>query len=64
MCEWINAKKELPKEDGIYICYIRFIGISLCNYTAYVGNRKKWWLPNEQQVKGITHWMSIEEPKD
>lgn len=63
MCEWIDIKKQLPGEEGIYICYVKNQGVKMCSYAAHVyGSRKRWWYKEYEQARRVTHWMKLEDP--
>jgi len=63
MCEWVSVKNQLPVDEGIYVCWMRFKGVVMCSYKAHAGEKIRWWYINEEeQAKRITHWLDLKDP--
>jgi hypothetical protein len=59
MSEWIDASKELPKEDGRYLAYWGTVFI-----VRFLSPQKKWKKENSDNGldQVVSHWMPLPEP--
>ena len=69
MSRWINAKKELPRQDGRYLTVTSDKYVDILSYSAKYKAFTQWEIDDEESAKAesldVVYWKPISKlPKD
>lgn len=59
---WIEIKKELPKEDKPYLIHASMANGGSFIHIAWYNPEFGWSLLSERWIDVITHWMPLPQP--